>query len=85
MPSLPYSVVEAVERAGVRISRMDRRTALIHNHHRRRGEMPRYVGWYWQRIIRKRVVETDQLGPFPCWSAAVADAFRALGLRVPAR
>ena len=45
------------------------------------GDPPSFVGFYWNRIVRGRVVDEDKRGPFPCYSAAAGDAYTALQLK----
>jgi hypothetical protein len=72
-------IQRAVEKAGVKIERMDRQSIKIWNKDVEPGDPRDFTGYYWQKVRKGRV--EDQIGPFPCPSAAICDAFRHLQLR----
>ena len=78
---LSDAIVQSVKDSGVNVYFADRRTTKIWNRDRSSGEPIQYGGWYWNRSVGGRVVETDTEGPFRSESAAVRDAYVKLQLR----
>ena len=77
---LADSVLETVKKSGVEVYFVDRRITSMWN--RDRGDDPTFFGgWYWNRKVRGRVVETDKEGPFRSSMAAYRDAYTKLQLR----
>jgi hypothetical protein len=77
---LTSAIERAVKRAGVHVKQIDRTVAAMWDNGRSPGDPLTFCGWYWDRTHRGKVVETDRQGPFPCYSAAVQDAFVSLQL-----
>lgn len=79
---LPNSVLYAVQQAGVEVYYADRNTTKAWNSNKIRGEPVQFGGWYWHRVKKGRVVETDENDvPFRTKSAAIRDAYVKLQLR----
>lgn len=78
---LPDSFIQTVKKAGVKVYFASRNTTKVWNQSRLSDEPLRYGGWYWMRVQRGRVTETDEDGPFRTESAAIRDAFVKLQLR----
>lgn len=79
---LTDAVIMAVKKAGVSVYRADRKTTKLWNKERQPGDPVEFGGWYWNKVSRGRVVETDKDGPFSSQSAAIRDAFVKLQLRI---
>jgi|GEM_PF-1629513 len=78
---LSDDVLEAVKRAGVVAYFADRRVTKVWNSDKEMREPIRFGGWYWHRVVKRRVINTDEEGPFRSRSAALRDAFIKLQLR----
>lgn len=79
---LSDDVLEAVKRAGIVAYFADRRVTKVWNSEKEMGEPIRFGGWYWHRVVKRRVINTDEEGPFRSRSAALRDAFIKLQLRI---
>lgn len=78
---LPDQVIDTVTNAKVSVYYADRQTTKLWNDLRGSGEPLRYGGWYWVRVQKGRVTQTDEDGPFKSQSAAIRDAYVKLQLR----
>lgn len=78
---LAKKVLDSVKEAKVTVYYADRRITKNWNKERDRDEPLFYGGWYWQRSMGNRVIETDTDGPFRSESAALRDAWKKLQLR----
>ena len=73
-------IMDAIHASGVVISRMDRKIVNIWNKNRTKADVRTFCGFYWNRSTGGFVVSNDSNGPFPCYSAAAADAYKKLQL-----
>jgi hypothetical protein len=77
---LSDGVLLSVKKAGVEVYFVDRRITKMWN--KDRGDDPTFFGgWYWNRKVRGKIVETDKEGPFRSSMAAYRDAYAKLQLR----
>lgn len=79
---LSDKVLAATKKAGIITYFADRRITKHWNSERDQDEPVRYGGWYWHRQVKRRIVSTDEEGPFRSQSAALRDAFVKLQLSV---
>lgn len=79
---LPDKVLEATKKAGIITYFADRRITKVWNSEKDNGEPVRYGGWYWYREVKRRVISTDEEGPFRSQSAALRDAYIKLQIRI---
>lgn len=79
---LSDKVLHAVKRAGVTAYFADRRVTKVWNAEKDFHEPIKFGGWYWHRVVKRRVISTDEEGPFRSRSAALRDAFIKLQLRI---
>ena len=77
---LPLYVKHAAKAAGVQVWFANRVITKLWNSER--GDQPiTFGGWYWHQKKGRRVVSTDDEGPFRSESAAWRDAWKKLQLR----
>ena len=77
---LPDKVLAATKKAGIITYFADRRITKFWNSEKDRDEPIKYGGWYWHRQVKRKVVSTDEEGPFRSQSAAIRDAYIKLQL-----
>lgn len=74
---LPKWVNETLDRKKVRIEQYRRATRGRRTNVESRWY---FCGWYWHREARRGFISEGPFGPFPCPSAAAADALKYYGL-----
>lgn len=79
---LSDDVLLAIKKAGVETYFANRSVTKVWNSERDEDDLLRYGGWYWHQFKGRRVVSTDEEGPFRSRSAALRDAYVKLQLRV---
>lgn len=74
-------MIAACKKAGIKVHFADRTHIKYLNDLRISDEPGNYGGYYWTRVQKGKVIDTDQSGPFRSESAALRDAFMRLQLQ----